>query len=113
MSSYSCIWEYRVRPDYLAQFERHYGPDGTWVRLFEKATGYVGTVLLRDRAQPLRYVTIDTWESAEAYQAFRSRFEARYRAVDDLCASFTTEEVSLGEYSGFSPNSSLERGRDR
>lgn len=105
MPSYSYIWQFQVAPDYVAEFERHYGPDGSWVKLFEQAAGYRDTVLLRNRADPLRYVTIDTWESFEAYQRFRSEFLVQYRELDALCADFTTSEVALGEFSGVAPDS--------
>lgn len=72
MPGYSYIWQFQVTPGHVAEFERHYGPDGSWVKLFEQAAGYRGTVLLRDRAHPLRYITIDTWESIEAYRRFQA-----------------------------------------
>ena len=59
---------------------------------------WIGTILLKDRVDPLRYVTIDTWESLEAYQQFRASFEAQYRDLDAVCAGFTTSEVSLGQF---------------
>ncbi len=71
--------------------------------------GYLGTVLLRDRVDPLRFVTIDTWESSQAYSRFRSRFDAQYRELDAHCADFTTSEVALGEFSCVASDPSLER----
>lgn len=109
MSSYSYIWQFEVAPDRVDDFERHYAPGGSWTDLFKLGRGYVGTVLLKDRENPLRYLTIDTWESAEAYRQFRASFEARYRGLDTVCAGFTTSEVSLGEFSGVALDPSLER----
>lgn len=107
MTLYSYIWQFQVAPDRLAEFERHYAPGGSWTDLFALGRGYVGTVLLKDRVDPLRYITVDTWESVEAYRHFRSSFETRYRALDAVCAGFTTSEVSLGEFEGVA--SSFER----
>ena len=95
---YATVWEFRVRNDDRAEFERHYGPQGTWVGLFRQAAGYVGTELLRDRSDPLRYLTIDRWTGPEAYRAFRAEFAERYAVLDRVCEGFTTHEAALGEY---------------
>jgi heme-degrading monooxygenase HmoA len=95
---YAYLWEFLIRPDQQAEFERHYGPQGTWVALFRLAPGYLGTELLHDRSQPLRYVTIDRWGSADAYRAFRAQRSREYEELDRLCAGLTTHEASLGEF---------------
>lgn len=53
------IWEYLVKAEYLAEFEKFYAIDGAWVELFKKSTGFLNTELLRDAKQPQRYITID------------------------------------------------------
>ena len=46
--------------------------------------GYIGTELLRDVEIPGRYLVIDRWESAEAYNAFAAEQREEYmRRVDD------------------------------
>jgi heme-degrading monooxygenase HmoA len=95
---YAYLWEFLVRPDEQTEFERHYGPDGTWAALFRLSSGYIGTELLHDRSQPLRYVTIDRWESVAAYRAFRAQRSSEYEELDRLCAGLTTHEASLGEF---------------
>jgi heme-degrading monooxygenase HmoA len=99
MAQYLYLWEFQVHPARQAEFERHYGPDGAWVTLFRQAPGYIETLLLRDRTQGLRYVTIDRWESIETYRAFRSKYSLQYAELDRLCEGFTTREVPLGEFS--------------
>jgi heme-degrading monooxygenase HmoA len=94
---YAYLWEFRAKADRQAEFERHYGPEGTWVTLFRRASGYIETRLLQDRVEKLRYVTIDRWQSVEAYQAFRARYSREYEELDRLCAGLTTHEASLGE----------------
>ena len=100
---YTCIWDFRVRPERQAAFETDYGPDGTWASLFRRAEGYLGTTLLRDRADPLRYVTVDRWQSIEAYQAFRARFSREYDELDRACAGLTSQETALGEFTARRP----------
>lgn len=90
------IWEFRVRPDCVEEFEKHYGPTGSWALLFRQAEGYIETLLLKDVNEPLRYVTIDRWRSEDDYRAFRSRFAPQYAELDRRCESLTTRESELG-----------------
>ena len=97
-AGYVTLWEFAVAPAKLAEFEAHYGPDGTWARLFRRAPGYAGSELLRDRADTLRYLTIDRWESREAWQACRREHATEYERLDRGFEGLTTREAPLGEY---------------
>ena len=103
MAGFTTIWEFRVHPEALAPFELRYGPDGVWARLFRQAEGYLGTELLHDRHDPLRYLTIDRWQDPDAYRAFRARFAEPYESLDRECEGLTTHEVALGEYDEAQP----------
>lgn len=94
----AALWEFEVAAEQAAEFERQYGPNGAWARLFRRATGYVETTLLRDEARPGRYVTIDWWESAEAYDRFRAVHAAAYEALDTACEALTIAERRLGRF---------------
>lgn len=96
-NGYTYVWEFHVRPDSLDDFERHYGPNGSWVRLFRQAGGYVETLLLKDRAAG-RYLTVDRWASREAHDAFRSKFSREYEALDRVCEGLTLRETPLGTF---------------
>ena len=98
MSKYTYVWEFLIAPAARAQFETAYGPHGSWVKLFRSAPGYIESLLLRDAANSLRYVTIDRWESAAAHAAFRSRFSTQYEEIDRDCQEFTTSENLVGEF---------------
>ena len=97
-AGYATIWEFTVLPARQADFESQYGAGGRWEVLFRQAPGYLGTELLRDRMDPLRYLTIDRWENAEAYRDFRRRFAAEYERLDREFEGLTAREASLGEY---------------
>ncbi len=90
------LWEYSVPHENLAEFERHYDSSGTWVIFFRKAAAYHGTVLLRDPESPGRYMTLDHWDSLDAYQSFCAEHEAEYRRIDAMCATLTDSERRLG-----------------
>jgi heme-degrading monooxygenase HmoA len=97
-AGFHAVWAFSVEPANQPRFESLYSPAGRWVQLFRRATGYLGTELLHDRADPTRYLTIDRWESADAYRAFRSRFAAEYESLDRECEGLTVRESALGEY---------------
>jgi heme-degrading monooxygenase HmoA len=95
---YTIVWEFRAREGGEGEFEAAYGPDGAWAALFSRAPGYLGTELLRDAADPGRYLTVDRWETLEAYEAFRSTFEAEYRTLDEQCEGLTDAETLVGRF---------------
>lgn len=95
---YVYLWEYTVEPRFVAEFERAYGPDGAWVALFERAKGYLRTELHRDRRNEHRYLTIDYWESAEAWEAFRKSMSSEFEAIDSACEKFTVREQEIGRF---------------
>jgi heme-degrading monooxygenase HmoA len=93
---YVILWTYRVKPGSESQFERAYGPDGDWVRFFTQGEEYLGTQLLRDAEERGRYLTIDSWTSRAAYDAFRNKWRSEYQAIDDRCEPLTEKEERLG-----------------
>ena len=103
MSHYTYMWDFRVLPDRLDEFLRHYEDAGSWVLLFRRAPGYLGTRLLRDQDDPLRFLTIDDWESEEHYRAFRARYSNEYEALDRMCAGLTSAESAVGQFNSTSP----------
>jgi heme-degrading monooxygenase HmoA len=106
-NAYTYLWEFEVSPEFVADFEQHYGPNGTWAQLFRQSPGYIGTLLLRDNAVPGRYLTIDRWHNEEAYLAFKSTFTTQYAQLDNECEKLTIGERSLGGFSELSPNNSF------
>lgn len=97
-SEHLLIWEFRVRPGREAEFEEVYGPQGAWAKLFDSAQGYLGTQLLVDPEGERRYLTVDRWASAAAFQRFRELRAAEYEALDARCAGFTDAETPLGAF---------------
>lgn len=92
------IWEFRAEPRRVAAFEAAYSTSGPWVRLFERDVEFVGSELVRDAADPLRYVTIDRWSSADAYDRFRAAFAAEYAEIDAACEALTAAETPIGRF---------------
>ena len=92
------IWEYEVRPEKVIGFESNYASTGTWALFFQKSRAYRGTLLLRDPAVAHRYVTIDVWNDAASYEAFREQHAAEYEKIDRICAEFTVSERKIGMF---------------
>jgi quinol monooxygenase YgiN len=92
------VWEFRVVVGKEADFERHYGPSGTWVQLFRKASEFIGTDLLRDPDVRGRYLTIDRWKDARSYDLFRERFAEDYKRVDREMEALTESETRVGVF---------------
>jgi len=97
-SDFVVVWEFWVRPGAEAEFEKAYGPDGAWVRLFSRDPAYGGTKLVRDVVESRRYLTVDSWASAAAYEEFRRLHAEEYRAIDEVCESLTEREAKIGEF---------------
>jgi len=94
------VWQFEVAEENVAAFEAAYGADGFWAQLFRTSAAYRGTELLRDAYVPGSYVTIDRWESEEAFRAFRKDNDAGYEKLDRDCDALTARETRIGAYVG-------------
>jgi quinol monooxygenase YgiN len=92
------VWEFRVRPERRHQFEFSYDSNGNWAALFRRSSDYQETILLRDSSQNGRYLTIDRWESEEAFRRFKQEFAAEYAAIDAQCEALTESERLVGVF---------------
>lgn len=92
------IWEFHVKPEHRAEFERHYAGNGSWAKLFRTDPAYKETQLLRDPRAPGRYVTIDMWNDEAAYHGFKEREQRRYRELDSAFEAFTEHETLIGSF---------------
>jgi heme-degrading monooxygenase HmoA len=90
------VFSYEVREP--EAFERVYGSDGEWAEFFRQGAGYIGTELLRDVELPTRFLVIDRWESADAYNAFAAEHRDEYmRRVDDT-RFYYEQELRFGTF---------------
>jgi heme-degrading monooxygenase HmoA len=78
------LWEYEVKQGCEKRFEEAYGPDGGWVRLFRSNANYQETRLLRDALRPMIYLTLDFWNSRDAYEEFMAKHQAEYKRTDAI-----------------------------
>jgi heme-degrading monooxygenase HmoA len=90
------VFRYEVR-DPVA-FEEAYGPEGEWAQFFSNGQGYIGTELLHDVDEPERFLVIDRWESAEAYNAFLAEFQQEYMRRSDEARLHYVQELRFGTF---------------
>jgi hypothetical protein len=90
------LWEYEVKPGCEERFENAYGPGGGWVRLFRSDSNYLETRLLRDPFRPAVYVTLDFWNSRQAYQEFMAGHQDQYEELDAAGREVTGKECRIG-----------------
>lgn len=90
------VWRFTVRDGAAEEFERHYGPEGTWVRFFRTDPAFVRTDLYRSTSKPLEYVTVDVWRDAASYDAFRETHADEYARIDREMENLTVAEENLG-----------------
>ncbi len=90
------LWEYEVKPSCEERFEKVYGPEGGWAKLFRSDGNYLETRLLRDVARPAIYLTLDFWSSQQAYEGFLERHAAEYKALDAEGERLTSGERRIG-----------------
>jgi heme-degrading monooxygenase HmoA len=92
------IWQYDIVPAARDDFERAYRTNGDWAALFRASADYLGTQLLRDLAQPDRYITLDRWQTASSFAAFKHAHATAYDDLDRRCARLTLAEVLVGSF---------------
>lgn len=96
---FAIAWQFQVKPEQQREFERAYGSNGVWVKLFRTGDGYLKTELHRDPEKTGRYITLDFWRSREQYEKFKSESKPAYLEIDSKCEALTEGEQLLGEFS--------------
>ncbi len=92
------LWMFEAKAGAEQDFARVYGPDGDWARLFRQSPGFLATELIRDLEIVRRFVTIDRWESRQAFERFKAATQAEYEALDVRCKELTRSERLIGHY---------------
>jgi heme-degrading monooxygenase HmoA len=97
--SFVRIWQFRVASEKADEFREVYGPDGAWPALFRREMGFLSTELLQSATHPSVFVTIDHWDSPEAWAAFLRAWGDDYAALDHRCDELSMSESEIGSFS--------------
>ena len=95
---YVYIWQFEAIEGKETEFEDVYGSVGAWVKLFQRDSNYLQTMLIRDIQIKGRYLTVDIWKNRESFNSFKESFKSEFEALDKQCESLTTVETKIGEY---------------
>src|SRR5690349_12131307 len=79
---YVIVWEFKVKPGSIEEFEGAYGAAGDWAQFFSRGVGYLGTRLFRESEEQGSYVTFDRWTSRQDYENFQREYAKQYRELD-------------------------------
>jgi heme-degrading monooxygenase HmoA len=93
------MWEFHVASGKEKEFKRAYDANGTWARFFSQETGYKKTMLLPQKERHHSYVTVDIWDSEEAYKLFREKHLHEYNTIDNICEELTESEKHIISFS--------------
>jgi heme-degrading monooxygenase HmoA len=92
------LWEFDVKSECVDRFTLAYAANGAWARLFAKDSKFRETRLLQNISEPLRFVTMDIWESRTDYEHFLHERADAYRDLNAKCAAWTTAERHLSSF---------------
>jgi hypothetical protein len=96
------LWEFDVKSECEDKFTSTYSADGAWAQLFRRDPSFCETRLFRKiprgASEPLRFVTMDLWQSRADYEHFLHEKSGPYRELDAECAEWTTAERHLSSF---------------
>jgi heme-degrading monooxygenase HmoA len=92
------VWEFHVKAGHEAAFRDAYDEQGLWAQFFRRSEGYIGTELLEDEVNNLRFLTIDRWASEASYLAFHCSHETEYQDIDRQCLNLTSFDAKTGAF---------------
>ena len=97
------LWEYEVKPGCEKRFEKAYGPDGDWAKLFHSDSHYREMRLVQDAFRRGVYLTMDFWESRAAYEKFTGEHQREDEALDARGEQMTAKERRIGLFEVVEP----------
>ena len=92
------MWKFKPAEGREDEFAEAYAGDGVWAPLFERASGFVGTSLMRPTEQGGWWLTLDRWASEDDFHAFQRDFGDEYRALDAELEGVAGDEEFVGTF---------------
>ncbi len=95
---FTVYWKYKVASSLQAEFEKEYGSEGAWSKLFSGSVEYIGSKLSRDTATPNIYLLADQWTSEKAYNEFLTEYKSTYEALSKKFEVLYESEERMGTF---------------
>ena len=92
------VWEFEIKPECADRFRLVYGSDGDWVQLFRRDENYRQSILVQDPSRLHVYLTLDFWNSRQAYEAFKQCHHDAYLSLDQASEDLTLAERLIGSF---------------
>lgn len=92
------VWKFKPAAGREDEFAEAYAGQGVWACLFEQASGFVGTSLMRPAERGGWWLTLDRWTSESDFRAFQRDFGDEYRALDTELEGVAGEEEFVGTF---------------
>lgn len=92
------LWQFRPPSGGEDAFARAYASDGPWAGLFSRAAGFIGTRVMRSAERSGWWLTIDSWDSADAFDDFLKAHGEAYAALDRKLEGLAGDEKFIGAY---------------
>jgi hypothetical protein len=105
------LWEFEVKPGCEERFEKVYGPEGDWARLFRRHPHYQVTRLVRDALRPGVYLTMDFWQSRGTCEEFMEGHRKEYEEIEVVGEALTLKERQVGWFESIEGDLSRKIGR--
>jgi heme-degrading monooxygenase HmoA len=104
---YVIVWEFKVKPGSIDEFESAYGAAGDWAQFFSRGVGYLGTRLFREAEEQGSYVTFDRWASRQDYENFQREYGEQYQQLDQEFELMTDAETLIGAFEKIDPQAAV------
>jgi heme-degrading monooxygenase HmoA len=92
------VWQFQPAPGREEEFAAAYSEGGVWAQLFRQAEGFVGTQLLAPTEPGGPWLTLDRWQSRDAFERFQDDFGEAYRGLDAELEPLTAGELFIGAF---------------
>jgi heme-degrading monooxygenase HmoA len=92
------VWKFLPAPGREAEFATVYSGAGAWAQLFRQAGGFRDTALLAPVERGGPWLTLDRWDSLNAFERFQEDYGEAYRRLDSELMPLTVDESFIGAF---------------
>ena len=76
------VWQFDIKPEMTAEFERLYGADGDWTKLSRRSRSFLGCSFLRNIGVDSRYLLVEYWGEMVVYEKHQADFSDEIESLE-------------------------------